>query len=188
MNKTKDTSTHYVSNKEFLQDFIEYKKAVSDAEREGKPKPRLPDSIGIKIMAIAERLSFKPNFINYFFREEMVEDAIENCIMYADNFDPEKSKNPFSYFTQICYFAFIRRIQKEKKHFQTKVKYVQRASTLLQESSIQDHDTDEDYKNSYLEFLRGFYDVELDEEDEKKERKKRETKTTTVDLTEVCDG
>ena len=40
---------------------------------------------------------------------------------YFRNFDETKSKNPFAYFTQIIYYAFLRRIQKEKK--QTYVKY-----------------------------------------------------------------
>jgi hypothetical protein len=72
-------------------------------------------------MKIAEGLSHKPNFINYTYRDEMMSDGIENCLMYFGNFDPTKSKNPFAYFTQIIYFAFLRRISKEKK--QTYVKY-----------------------------------------------------------------
>ena len=85
------------------------------------PPPAIPNYIGECFMKIAEGLSHKPNFINYTYRDEMISDGIENCLMYFDNFNPDKSKNPFAYFTQIIYFAFLRRIGKEKK--QTYVKY-----------------------------------------------------------------
>jgi len=180
--------THYVSNKEFLSDFVEYKRLAKEAEAAGKPKPRLSDAIGKKIMLIAERLSYKPNFINYSYRDEMVDDAIENCVMYADNFDPDKSNNPFGYFTQICYFAFIRRIQKEKKLFFTKVRYVQRSGAMLQQASTQSHDDDCDFSNQYLDYMRDFYEVDLDEKDEEQTPRKKRATSDTVDLTEVCDG
>jgi len=175
---------HYVSNKEFLQNIVDYKLSCKLANEAGKDKPRLTNDIGKKIMLIAQRVAFKPNFINYSFRDEMIDDAIENCIMYADNFDPEKGSNPFAYFTQICHFAFIRRIQKEKKQFHTKVKYVQQSGAFQGELTTQAHDADASFSNGYCNFLRGFYDVDLPPE-EKKERKKRTTKSTSVDLTEV---
>lgn len=113
---------HYIDNKLFLKEMIGYKKAVRRAKREGNPKPKLPDYVGKCFMMIAENLSHKPNFLSYTFRDEMISDAIENCVMYADNFDPAKSKNPFAYFTQIVYYAFLRRIQREKKHLYVKYK------------------------------------------------------------------
>ena len=106
---------HYVDNKILYATMIEYKEKVIDAEAVDDPKPPIPDIVGAALLKIANRLSTKPNFINYTFREEMVSDGIENCINYIDNFDPNKSKNPFAYFTQIIYYAFLRRIQKEKK-------------------------------------------------------------------------
>ena len=106
---------HYVDNKTLYQVMVEYKKDVKDAEEVDDPPPKIPDYVGACLLKIANRLSTKPNFINYTFREEMVSDGIENCINYINNFDPEKSKNPFAYFTQIIYYAFLRRIQKEKK-------------------------------------------------------------------------
>jgi len=81
-------------------------------------------------MKIAENLSHKPNFLSYTFRDEMVADAIENCVMYVDNFDPGKSSNPFAYFTQITYYAFLRRIQKEKKQLYVKYKATESAGVL----------------------------------------------------------
>jgi len=74
-------------------------------------------------LMIATRLSNKPNFASYTFRDDMISDAIENCILYMHNFDPKKSQNPFAYFTQIIHYAFIRRIEREKKYSYTKYKY-----------------------------------------------------------------
>jgi hypothetical protein len=111
---------HYINNADFLKALVDYKEACKQAKKEKKPKPAIPNYIGECFMKIAEGLSHKPNFINYTYRDEM-SDGIENCLQYFDNFDPAKSKNPFAYFTQIIYFAFLRRIGKEKK--QTYVKY-----------------------------------------------------------------
>ena len=107
---------HYVDNKLFYEKIKEYKQMVYEAKAANKPRPPVTSYIGDCIMKIAVRLSHKPNFINYTFREDMIGDGIENCLQYIDNFDPEKSKNPFSYFTQIIYFAFLRRIQKKRKY------------------------------------------------------------------------
>ena len=97
---------------------VEYKEKVKDAEAVDDPPPKIPDYVGACLLKIANRLSTKPNFINYTFREEMVSDGIENCINYINNFDPAKSKNPFAYFTQVCWYAFIRRIGKEKRQIE----------------------------------------------------------------------
>lgn len=112
---------HYINNADFLKALVDYKEACKQAKKEKKPKPAIPNYIGECFMKIAEGLSHKPNFINYTYRDEMMSDGIENCLQYFDNFDSAKSKNPFAYFTQIIYFAFLRRIGKEKK--QTYVKY-----------------------------------------------------------------
>ena len=104
---------------------VEFKQAVGEAEETGDLPPVIPDYVGACLLKIANRLSTKPNFINYTFREEMVSDGIENCINYINNFDPKKSKNPFAYFTQIIYYAFLRRIQKEKKQLYIKHKAIQ---------------------------------------------------------------
>jgi hypothetical protein len=112
---------HYINNGDFLQALIEYKEGCNIAKKNKTEPPQIPNYIGECFMKIAEGLSHKPNFINYTYRDEMISDGIENCLMYFNNFDPAKSKNPFAYFTQIIYFAFLRRISKEKK--QTYVKY-----------------------------------------------------------------
>jgi hypothetical protein len=113
---------HYVDNKVFHQAMIDWKEECREAEEMGESKPRVTEYIGDCFLKIANGLSYRPNFINYTYRQEMVSDGIENCLQYIHNFNPEKSKNPFSYFTQIIYYAFLRRIQKEKK--QTHVKHM----------------------------------------------------------------
>ena len=129
----KDTTTykppkkkeHYVSNKDFLVAMKEYKKKCVAAEKAKKPRPPITDYIGECFLKIANGLSYRPNFINYTYRSEMVSDGIENCLQYIHNFDPDKSKNPFAYFTQIIYYAFLRRIQKEKKQKHIKNKIIE---------------------------------------------------------------
>lgn len=111
---------HYIDNKTFFEAIKQYRDSIRQAEADGKPKPVIPNYIGKCILLIANRLATKPNFINYSYKDEMISDGVENCIMYIDNFDPDKSTNPFAYFTQIIYFAFLRRIQKEKKHLYIK--------------------------------------------------------------------
>lgn len=111
---------HYIDNKTFYEAIKKYRESIKVAEEANNPKPRVPNYIGECILLIANRLATKPNFVNYSYKDEMIADGIENCIMYIDNFDPEKSTNPFAYFTQIIYFAFLRRIQKEKKHLYIK--------------------------------------------------------------------
>ena len=111
----KKQNEHYVNNKEFTQAVAEHNEAVKLAVSKGKTPPQMSNYIGECIYKIATRLSTRPNFINYTYRDEMICDAIENCIQYIGNFNVEKSNNAFAYITQICYYAFLRRIQKEKK-------------------------------------------------------------------------
>ena len=118
---------HYVNNKDFLDALMVYRKEVKLAKEEGKEKPRVPNYIGECFLKIATHLSYRPNFVNYMFKDDMICDGIENCLQYIDNFDPEKSTNPFAYFTQIIYFAFLRRIQKEKKQLEVKTKLLERS-------------------------------------------------------------
>ena len=121
---------HYINNKDFLKEMIKYRQSIRKAKRLGQPKPQIPRYVAECFMKIAENLSHKPNFLSYTFRDEMVADAIENCVMYVDNFDPSKSTNPFAYFTQIVYYAFLRRIQKEKKQLYVKYKSTETAGIL----------------------------------------------------------
>ena len=128
MSKTRKKSEHYVDNKVFLQAMIEYKDKCEKAEKRKRKKPPVTNYIGECFLKIANHLSYRPNFINYTYKEDMISDGIENCLQYVANFDPEKSSNPFAYFTQIIYYAFIRRIQKEKKQTHVKHKMIEKQS------------------------------------------------------------
>ena len=122
----KAKTEYYVNNKEFLAAIVEFRDKVAYAKMNDLTRPLLPRYIAECFLKIATHLSYKPNFVNYMFREDMVCDGIENCLQYVDNFDPEKSKNPFAYFTQIIYYAFLRRIQKEKKQLEIRTKLIER--------------------------------------------------------------
>lgn len=135
------TDNHYVDNKKLYAAIVEYRALVQQSKKDGTLKPQIPSYIGHCMLMIANRLSHKPNFINYSYREEMISDGIENCISYIDNFDPEKSNNPFAYFTQIIYFAFLRRIQKEKKQLYIKHKSLE--NSLIMNTLVEQGEFDE---------------------------------------------
>ena len=118
---------HYVDNKELLAAVIRYKEDVEIAQINNKHKPKVSEYIGGCFLKIATHLSYRPNFINYMYKDDMICDGIENCIQYIDNFDPAKSKNPFAYFTQIVYYAFLRRIAKEKRQLDIKEKILEKS-------------------------------------------------------------
>ena len=120
-------SDHYVNNKDFLAALIRYREDVEIASLQDKPKPVIPRYIGECFLKIANHLSFKPNFVNYMFKDDMICDGIENCVQYIHNFNPKKSENPFAYFTQIIYYAFLRRIQREKRQLEIKNKILERS-------------------------------------------------------------
>ena len=122
----KKKSEHYVNNKELLEALIVYREKVAIAKEKDLPKPRITNYLGSCFLKIATHLSYKPNFVNYMFRDDMISDGIENCVQYIHNFDPEKSRNPFAYFTQIIHYAFLRRIQKEKKQLDIKNKSIEK--------------------------------------------------------------
>ena len=124
MKRVAKKKQHYVDNQKFLAAIVEYKRRVDVAKEKGLEKPRVNDYIGGCFLKIANHLSFRPNFINYMYKDDMICDGIENCIQYIDNFNPEKSKNPFAYFTQIVYYAFLRRIAKEKRQMDIKDKII----------------------------------------------------------------
>ena len=140
----------YVNNGDFLNALEEYKQNKKHTTENNLPPPRIPNYIGECFQKIAEGLSHKPNFINYTFRDEMIADGVENCLMYFENFDADKSKNPFAYFTQITFFAFVRRIQREKKQMATKFRYIDQLD--INELVTQDHDSG-DFQNQFLEYL-----------------------------------
>jgi len=132
---------HYVDNKLLFSAMVEHLAGIEVSKKEGKIKPRIPAYVGECIMKISTHLAYRPNFSNYTFRDEMISDGIENCLLYLHNFNPAKSQNPFAYFTQIIFFAFIRRIQKEKKYLYTKYAAIENANLNDMTSAKQSSDT-----------------------------------------------
>ena len=171
MAKRRDpNSAHYIDNKEFLVKISAYREARIEAEESGEEKPRVTNYIGECFVKIANHLAYKSNFVNYTFRDEMILDGIENCLTYMDNFNPEKSSNPFAYFTQITYYAFIRRIQKEKRQMETKFKYIK----SLDIDQILESGDGESHTNEYLSYMRNI--IEQAEADNAKADKANEGK------------
>lgn len=153
---TKDNSTdtktaHYVDNKKFYEALVEYKNQVDNAKNLGLPKPQVSNYIGECFLKIATHLSYKANFINYTFKDDMISDGIENCLTAVEKFDPTRSSNPFAYYTQIIYFAFIRRIQKEKKQQATKYKMLESVDI---DQIIAHSEDNEELANQLLEMVR----------------------------------
>jgi len=164
-------ATHYINNKDFLQALIDYKKSCIESRELGKEDPPIPNYIGECFLKIANHLIRKPNFISYSFKEEMISDGIENCIMYFRNFDPEKSNNPFAYFTQIIYYAFLRRIVKEKKQLYIKYKSTQQFGILDQGEMYEDENGNmrqfEMYDN-ISEYIETYEQAKRDKKQKKK--------------------
>ena len=156
----KKKSEHYVNNKELLEALIVYRAKVrdeffirhgreptkEDRSKRWEGKPPITNYLGECFLKIATHLSYKPNFVNYMFRDDMISDGIENCVQYIHNFDPEKSKNPFAYFTQIIHYAFLRRIQKEKKQLEIKTKIIEKTGydevMMVDDSLLTSHSSD----------------------------------------------
>jgi hypothetical protein len=145
--KKRKGANNYVNNKDFLAAMVVFRDSVIEAKEKGTEKPPVPKYVAECIILISTNLSYKPNFINYKFRDEMVADGIENCIQYINNFNPDISSNPFAYFTQIIYFAFLRRIEKEKKYLYTKYKASEYANLNCETDDRQDHDQEADYND-----------------------------------------
>ena len=168
-------SNHYINNADFLKALIEYQEACSQAKKNDEEDPAIPNYVGECFLKIAEHLSRKPNFISYSFRDEMIADGIENCLMYFRNFDPAKSSNPFAYFTQIIYYAFLRRIMKEKRQLYVKYKATEQFGILDEFEMFED--ADGNMKQFVLydnisEFIQTF---------EEKRKEKKSTKKTNLE-------
>lgn len=171
-NQTKERKkANYIDNAEFFKEITAFQKL-----KEKKPDAPVPESLAIYFVKIADNLSNKGNFLNYSYKDEMQADAIENCLMYLHNFNPAKSKNPFSYFTQIIFFAFVRRIKKEKKQMYIKYKAFMDSELSDHEEilkMVQDHDALKEHK---LEFIANYEKVL-----EEKKQKLRDNKMMMAD-------
>ena len=178
---------HYVDNSKLLEVMSEYREQYLIAKDNNIEPPVIPDYAGECFLKIAEKLSHRPNFINYAFREEMVSDGIENCVMYANNFNPEKSQNPFAYFTQIIYYAFLRRIEKEKKQLYIKYKTMNEFDSLEENSDTSSMESEDfistgsspltaDKRATIYDFIYAF-------EEKKRKKKKPKTESSITKLT-----
>ena len=173
--RTKKASVHYIDNKKFYTAILQYKNDCAAAANNGDEPPPIPAYIGECLYKIATRLSLKPNFISYTYRDEMISDGLENCINYLNNFDPEKSTNPFAYFTQIIWYAFLRRIDKEKKHLYIKQKTLENFyfEGMLAEQSIDgEKNVNVNLDNEYMKNLVKSYDKKQSEKTIKRKAKK----------------
>jgi hypothetical protein len=191
--KPKD-KPHYVNNKVFSQALVEYIKSVKEAEAAGKEIPKVTNYIAISFLKIAEGLSHKVNFIRYTYRDEMVMDAVENCLKAIHNYDIEAATrsglpNGFAYFTQICWYAFLRRIAKEKKQQDIKIKFI--SQSPFDEFALANADEESiAAAHAFVDQLKGKIDQlkekdtyfdSLAKEEKKKERKKRDVVTLSSD-------
>lgn len=179
---TKKTN-HYINNADFLKALIEYKEKCVEAEKNQRQDPPIPNYIGECFLKIADHLSRKPNFVSYSFRDEMISDGIENCLMYFRNFDPDKSKNPFAYFTQIIYYAFLRRIIREKKQLYVKYKATEQFGIIDEFEMFEDENGNMKQFQLYdniSEFIHNF--------EESKDKKKKKIKVEELlDIEELKD-
>ena len=163
------TRLHYVNNKDFSLAVVEYVRSVKAALAEGKPVPIVTDYIAECFLKISEGLSHKSNFIRYTYREEMVMDAVENCLKAIMNYDIEVATrtgtpNAFSYFTQICYFAFLRRLAKEKRQQDIKFRYIEQAGIEEFMAYGDDGTFEPGMNNNFVDQLRGRIDKVRDQD------------------------
>lgn len=159
MTENKKTKKEYINNSDFVKALSDHKKLLIESRDNNLPEPRLPNYIGECFIKIAEGLSHRPNFINYTYKDEMIADAIENCIMYCQNFDPDKSKNAFSYFTTVIWYAFLRRIQKEKKQLYIKYKATEQFGILDENELLEleeGHNRQFEVYDNISEFIENF--------------------------------
>jgi DNA-directed RNA polymerase specialized sigma subunit len=182
--RKKVAKAHYVDNALFLEEMIEYKRQYYISKSNDEELPIISEYLGSVFLKIAQRLSFRPNFINYAFKNDMISDGIENCLHYIHNFNPEKSSNPFAYFTQIIYYAFIRRIQKEKK--QLYIKYKSMQNYEISPEYVEYMNYDEDYKQ-VTDFKNSDFRVVVDEfvdnfEKTRKKKAEKKIEPTTLEL------
>jgi hypothetical protein len=182
--RKKVAKAHYVDNALFLEEMIEYKRQYYISKSNDEELPIISEYLGSVFLKIAQRLSFRPNFINYAFKNDMISDGIENCLHYIHNFNPEKSSNPFAYFTQIIYYAFIRRIQKEKK--QLYIKYKSMQNYEISPEYVEYMNYDEDFKQ-VTDFKNSDFRVVVDEfvdnfEKTRKKKAEKKIEPTTLEL------
>ena len=190
MARTKRASIHYVNNKEFSQAVVDYVRTLNEAQAAESKLPIVPDYIASCFLKIAEGLSHKSNFIRYTYREEMVMDAVENCLRAIENYNVEAATrtgnpNAFAYFTQISWYAFLRRIAKEKKQQDVKMKYLSQSGLEEYIATSQDDTQSIQVVRAFVDQLKDRIDKIKDKDTDIKmyasEEKKRKKRVINVD-------
>ena len=185
MARTKRKSIHYVNNADFSQAVVDYVTLVEQAKESKTTIPKVPDYVAQCFLRIAEGLSHKANFIRYTYREEMVMDAVENCLKAIGNYNLEAATrtgkpNAFAYFTQISWFAFLRRIAKEKKQQDVKMKYLTQSG--IENFIINDHgdEMSQQVVDAFVDTLRDRIDKVKSQDTLLKEYARTEKKKRTI--------
>jgi len=173
---------HYVNNPDFLQAMKEYRATVELHNEQNLGRPEIPEYIGSCILQIATKFASRPNFYGYSYKEEMIGDAIENCLQYVGNFDPAKSNNPFAYFTQICYYAFIRRIMREKKQSYIKHQLVKEMPFDTFDVQLGD---DSDISNNFMSYIQSHNNFDSEAFERKLNKRKKKKTEGLEELLEV---
>jgi hypothetical protein len=164
---------NYINNKEFYADIVAYHKLVDQADKEGIDRPQIPNAIGTKILLICMRLSDSYNFINYTYKDEMISDAIENCVAAVLKFDYKRFNNPHAFFTTCAWNAFVRRIGKEQKQQVIKHLNMEHMSLDMEEMSMGHGGTNGRAPNERVsEGLRHHYEV-IEKFEERMNKKKK---------------
>jgi hypothetical protein len=193
--KPKD-KPHYVNNADFSQAVVDYVTEANTCKEEGRPRPIVTDYIAMCFLKISEGLSHKANFVRYTYREEMVMDAVENCLKAIDNYNLETATrtgkpNAFAYFTQIAWYAFLRRIQKEKKQQEIKMKFLSESDISALIADELDNDEAIRQTQSFVDELRERIDAVKETDKAVKEfaqeTRKRRRKRVDSDLSEFLD-
>ncbi|CAB4127154.1 RNA polymerase sigma factor [uncultured Caudovirales phage] len=181
MSKETQPKRQYVDNAEFFIAMQERIKLVKECQEQRIPIPRISEYIGNCIFKIATNFAHLRSFNGYIFKDDMILDGVENCLKVIDNFDENKTHNPFSYFTQIIYFAFLRRIAKEKKQVYIRSKLL--TSNMLDLTELQAHDEQGDFTNHYIEYMKAFNNFDGSSfEKPKKEKIKKEVVSPLEDF------
>lgn len=193
MSRSKKQSIHYVNNAEFSQAVVDYVTVVNEAKDNNKQIPKVPDYVAQCFLRIAEGLSHKSNFIRYTYREEMVMDGVENCLKAIENYNIEAATrtgkpNAFAYFTQITWYAFLRRIAKEKKQQEVKLKYLTQSGIENFIDNDLGDDMSQQVAGAFVDTLRHRIDKIKTADTEMKEyvklEKKKRRRTVDSDLSE----
>ena len=195
MSRSKKQSIHYVNNAEFSQAVVDYVTVVNEAKDNSKQIPKVPDYVAQCFLRIAEGLSHKSNFIRYTYREEMVMDAVENCLKAIGNYNLDAATrtgkpNAFAYFTQITWYAFLRRISREKKQQDIKMKFI--ANSGIDDFAVNENgdDTSGLVAEAFVDSLKTridrvkYVDAEVKEYGKVEKKRKKRTITADSDLSE----